>query len=128
MTEFLRYREPEYFDQRKDHWFLFKTVFLMRLSKVQDYYFDNYSSRLRAMSVESVSLSDLGRLNVQYRNQPLLNGVLTGKVVNLKHLSYLHVYWDRVPLKNERGGVQAMPTGFVRPEELQLPYKFARGL
>lgn len=110
MKTLLDWREHSYFEERKDHYFLVKVFYSLKVCKLtkykSSYWFEYPGMHVKSNTVLCVSLTDLHGLPVYYEGHPELKGTLGGWGV--RDTPYAYVFWGRVPMKDKTG----KPLGF----------------
>lgn len=121
MRSLLDWREHEYFEQRKDHYFLVDII-MLRVCKLTfykgNYWFEYPGIHLKATTTPCVSLKDLHGTKVRYKNEPLVRGTIMG--YGIKNSPYVHVYWSQVPLKDNNGKQLGFPCALPDNNNLEL--------
>jgi len=103
LNSLLKEHTKYYFSTREDHQFLVLRVdpSVYVVSKLEhykgSYWFNSNGISVKADTVRCASLNDLESVRVQYRNEPLVRGIIGGYGVT--NTPFVYVFWDRVPMK-----------------------------
>jgi len=78
------------------------------------YWFEYPGMHMKATTALCASLNDLHGMRVQYKGYPLIQGKVGG--YGVLHTPYVYVFWDRIPLRDEKnndlGRPCALPDNF----------------
>ncbi len=108
MSKLLKYRDPQYFTGRGNEYFLFTTMHpLIKCSKLiydKGFWFTFRGMQVKAETVECASLKEISGAKVIHKENRLVIGDLGEFGLN----SYVYVFWNQVPLKDNNN----KPLGF----------------
>lgn len=121
MKSLLTWREPSYFEERKDHYFIADIIQLKicHLSYDAGFWFEYPGIPIKAPSTPCASLNDLYGTKIQYKGEPLIKGIIGG--YGIINTPYLYIFWDQIPpIKDEQGKLKGFPCALPNIHDLEL--------